>query len=342
MMAGKRVNVSVSINDDQDAITARTSPRDVETALQLIHLYFAKPRWSETDYKTWMDKNKAYYVNSESEPRKAFGDTITVMLANHNSRIVPMNYQCLPEITFERLQSVFNQCFSDPANFTFQFVGKINPDAVKPLVERYLASLPSIKKAKAYKDNGIRPPKGVVVNDFKRENKTPRTSIFMNFNGTCGYSADDKMFTAAIRHILELRYIDYIREEEGGAYNIRVTFGVNKNPVPSFMMNVVFDTDPVKADKLISIVQREVKRLVESGPSETDLQKAKEYFLKQRQEDLKENGWWTNTLTDYYFYNLDNYTGYENRVKALDAASIRDYAKNAFSQGNSVEVIMRP
>ena len=342
MMAGKRVNVSVSINDDQDAISARTSPRDIETALQLIYLYFTKPRWNETDYKTWMDKNKAYYVNAESEPRKAFSDSVTVMLANHNHRIVPMNFQALAEITFDKLQAVYNDRFSDPGNFTFQFVGKINPDEVKPLLEKYLASLPPAKRTETYKDNGIRPPKGAVVKDFKRENKTPRTSIFVNFNGNSAFSADDKLLGAAIRHILELRYIDYIREEEGGAYNVRVSYNVNKNPVPGFMMNVIFDTDPVKADKLTGIVHREVKRLVENGPSETDLQKAKEYFLKQRQEDLKENSWWNNTLTDFYFYNLDFFTGYENKVKALNAASIKEYAGKAFSQGNSIEVIMRP
>jgi zinc protease len=82
--------------------------------------------------------------------------------------------------------------------------------------------------------------------------------------------------------------------------------------------------------------------LVENGPSEADLQKAREYFLKQRQEDLKENSWWNNTLTDYYFYNLDFLSSYENNVKALNTASIQDYARKAFSQGNSIEVIMRP
>ncbi len=342
MMAGKRVNVSIAINDDQDAMIARTSPKDIETALQLIYLYFSKPRWSETDYKTWMERNKANYINAESEPRKAFSDSVTVMLANHNHRIVPMSYKALADVTFESLKKVYGECFSDPQNFTFQFVGKINPGELKPLLEKYLASIPATGQVKAYKDNGIRPPKGTVANEFNRESKTPRTSIFINYNGTSGFSSGDKLYGAAIRHILELRYIDFIREEEGGAYNIRVNYSVNKNPVPGFMMNVTFDTDPVKADKLISIVQREVKSLVEKGPTESDLQKAKEYFLKQRQEDLKENNWWVGALTDYYFYNLDNYTGYENNVKALDAASIQEYAKKAFSQGNSIKVIMRP
>jgi zinc protease len=342
MMAGKRVNVSFNISEEQDVVSVRTSPKDLETALQLVYLYFTKPRWSESDFKTWKEKMNSYYINAESEPRKAFGDTITVMMANHNKRVTPMTYKLLDEVTFEKIRAIYTDRFCDPGNFTFQFVGKINPDQVKPLFERYLASLPTIKRNDLYKDNNIRPPKGSVINDFKRENKTPRSSVFVNFNGSCTYSADDKLLAAAVRHILELRYVQSIREDEGGAYSVRISFNIYKNPVSGFTMTVSFDTDPVKADKLVGIVHREVKKLIENGPTEIDLQKAKEYFLKQRAEDMKENNWWNTILGDYYFYNLDYLNGYENKVNALTLKSVQDFAKKTLTQGNTVEVIMRP
>jgi len=342
LLAGKRINVNLYIMRDQDVINVRTSPKDLETALQLINLYYTKPRWNETDYKTWMDKMKAIYINAESEPRKAFSDTISVMMTDHNRRTVPMTYKLLDAITFEKLKSIYSKRFSDPGNFAFQFVGKINPEEVKPIFEKYLASLPAQNRSDVYKDDGIRPPIGHLINDFKRENKTPRTSVFVDFNGTCNYTPNDRLYGAAIRHILELRYIESIREDEGGTYSVRISYNIDKNPVPGFMMNVMFDTDPAKADKLVGIVHREVENMVEKGPSETDLQKAKEYFIKQRQEDMKENYWWNNILVDYYLYNMDFLTAYENMVKALDVKSIHDYAKKVLTQGNIIEVIMRP
>ena len=86
----------------------------------------------------------------------------------------------------------------------------------------------------------------------------------------------------------------------------------------------------------------EIKKMMENGPSEADLQKAKEYFLKQRQEDMKENSWWMSRMDDYYFYNLDFLTGYDNKVKALNIQSVHDYAKKVLTQGNVVQVVMRP
>jgi zinc protease len=342
LMSGKRVTLRISISEERDGVSGRVSPKDLETALQLVYLYFTQPRWDAIDYKTWMEKMKANYINAESDPRKAFRDTVSLMMANHNSRVIPMSYKVLGKVSLEKLQAIYKDRFSDPGNFTFEFAGKIDPEKVKPLFEKYLASLPSIKRTQVYKDNGIRPPKGEVKRDFSHESKTPRTSIYINYNGVSSFSADDRILGAAIRHVLELRYIDKIREDEGGAYSIRVQYNVNKLPVPGFNMIVSFETDPVKADKLIGIVYSEIKKMVENGPSEADLQKAKEYFLKQRQEDIKENSWWLSRLDDYYFYNLDFLTGYDDKVNALNVQSVHDYARKVLTQGNLVQVVMRP
>jgi zinc protease len=341
-MAGKRASVSLGLTDDQDLISARTSPKDLETALQLIHLSFTNPRWDATDYKTWMEKVKSNYINAASEPRTAMNDTIAVMMSNHNPRAVPLSYKLLDEVSLEKIQTIYRERFADPGNFTLLFVGKINPELTQPLFEKYLASLPTVNRTETFKDDGVRPPKGKVANDFKRENKTPRTSIFYNLNGTCNYTADDKLMGAAIRHMLELRYVQSIREDEGGAYSVRTSYFLNNYPESGFFLNVSFDTDPLKADKLVGIVQREVTNLIDNGPLETDLQKAQEYFLKQRPEDLKENTFWSSLLFDYYFTGMDYLSGFENKVKALNVKSVHDYARKILSGKNEVKVIMRP
>jgi zinc protease len=342
LMAGKRANVSLGMTNDQDVVMARTSPRDLETALQLIHLCFTNPRWNAADYQTWMEKVKSNYINAASEPRTALNDTIAVMMANHNPRAVPLNYQLLDSVSLEKIQVIYRERFADPCNFTFIFVGKIDPKATKPLFEKYLASLPSKKRTETFRDNGIRPPKGKVTNDFRHQNKTPRTSIFCNFNGTCDYTANDKLLGAVLRHVLELRLTKSIREDEGGAYSVRISFTLEKNPAARYLLTVGFDTDPIKADKLLSIVHREVAKIIDQGPTEADLAKAREFFLKQRPEDLKENTWWGNTLFDYYFYTLDYLSGFEAKVNALNVNSVRDFARKTINQGNEVKVIMRP
>jgi len=342
LLAGKRANVSFMITEDQDMFSARTSPKDLETALQLIYLGFTSPRWNEADYKTWYEKVKAALINADAEPRKAFSDTIGVIMSNHNKREKPTTYKSLDQISFNLLQNVYKQRFSDPGNFTLLFTGKINPDAVKPLIEKYLASLSTIPQKNGYVDRGIRPPKGHASRDFQRKSTTPRTSIYVNYNGSCEYTAENRVLGAAMRHILELHYIERIREDEGGAYSVRVSYNNTKRPVPHYDFVVTFETDPVKADKLLGIVHSEIDKFIKNGPTEADLQKYKEYALKQRQEDMKENSWWNSLLQEYYMNKLDYLSGFETKVKALNVKTVQDFAKKAFGQDNVVEVIMRP
>ncbi len=342
LLAGKRANVSFMISEEQDMVSARTSPKDLETALQLVYLGFTSPRWNETDYKIWFDKVKANLLNADAEPRKAFTDTIGVMMASHNKRSQPTTYKSLDEISFDLLQKVFKQRFSEPGNFTLLFTGKVNPETVKPLLEKYLASLPTAAQKDQYIDRGIRPPKGHAKRDFQRKSTTPRTAIYVNYNGSCDYTADNRLLGAAMRHILELKYIERIREDEGGAYSVRVSFATSKLPVPSFGFVVTFETDPAKADKLLGIVHSEADKFLKSGPSDADLQKFKEYALKQRPEDMKENNWWNSIVQEYYQNNLDYLSGFEAKVKALDVKAVQEFAKKALGQDNVVEVIMRP
>ena len=342
LLAGKRANIYLGISDDQDILSARSSPRDIETQLQLIYLAFTKIRWNETDYKTWYDKIKSSLVNADAEPRKAFSDTVMVMVANHNKRVQPVTYKSMDKISFALLQDIYRQRFADPGNFTLQFVGKIDPDALKPLVEKYLASLPAASKKDVYTDRGIRPPNGHAKRDFSHASTTPRTSVYINYHGKCDYTADNRVYGAAIRHILELRYIEKIREDEGGAYNVRVSFNTEKLPVPGFSFIVNFETDPVKADKLVAIVYSEIAGFLKNGPAESDLQKYKEYALKQRPEDMKENAWWNTVIQEFYTNDLDYLSGYENRVKALDTKAVQEAAKKFLGHDDIIEVIMRP
>jgi zinc protease len=342
MLAGKRVSISPFIGGQQEGIRGNMSPKDVELGFQLMYLYFTQPRWNETDYKTFLDKIKNNYINLDAEPRKAFSDSVNFILNNRSLRYRPINYNLLGEVSFEKIKAMYTDRFMDPGDFTLMFTGKIDVDQLKPLVEKYLASLPSPKRKDGFMDDGIRSPKGKVVVDFEKENKTPRTSVMVAFTGNCKYTPEEKVNIAALRHILELRYIETIREEKGGSYHVSVGQNINMLPFPTFMMYMMFDTDPKMADELKAIIHREVNKIVENGPTEVDLQKAKEFFQKQRKDDLKENSWWQGMISEYYSNNVDLVNGYEDLVNKLTVQSLHDYAKALLTQGNVIEVVMRP
>jgi len=103
-----------------------------------------------------------------------------------------------------------------------------------------------------------------------------------------------------------------------------------------------FETDPLKQEKLIKIIYDEVNKIIAEGPLSDDLQKVKENMLKKYTEDLAENSWWQNALERFYQDKLNLVDDYKASVEALTPEVIQTTLKNIVSQGNVLEVVMKP
>ena len=57
-------------------------------------------------------------------------------------------------MSLEKSLAFYKNRFADLSDFTFVFVGSFDPATLKPLVERYIASLPSLNRAEG-RDLGI-------------------------------------------------------------------------------------------------------------------------------------------------------------------------------------------
>jgi len=145
-----------------------------------------------------------------------------------------------------------------------------------------------------------------------------------------------------VESILNIIYTETIREKEGGSYGVSVNGNISKLPKQRFTFQVYFDTDPVKRERLTGIVYDEVKKLVAEGPSEVNVNKAKEFMLKKHQEDLTENGYWSGIIYTQVVLGMDYHTTLEKVTSAVTPTMIKEFAKKIFSQGNIIEVSMSP
>jgi zinc protease len=136
--------------------------------------------------------------------------------------------------------------------------------------------------------------------------------------------------------------VESIREKEGGTYGVGVGAGYQKRPIKQGFIQLSFDTDPDKASRMVELLHVEINNLIDNGPTESDIQKAKEYFLKSHADRLKENNYWMSVLQDKYIEQIDVASGYIDRVNALTADGIKQFAKKTFSANRLVEVIMLP
>ena len=342
-LSDKNVSVNAYLSDLKEEIRGNCESKDLETTQQLTYLHFMEPREDEAAATSIKQRYGALLENRAADPRYAFSDSVQTVMANYHPRETPFDKELLNKADYQKAREIYAERFSDAADFEFFFVGNIDPEKAKPMFEKYLGSLSSSNKDEEFKDHGIYPPEGSVKKVIEREMKVPKASVYVNFNGELKYNKKNILLMRAIDHILELRYTETIREEQGGSYGVGVRASTSNYPKERFSLSMQFDCAPEKYEMLKGIVYEEVEKLYTEGPSEEDLKKAREYFLKSREEQLKENSFWLSALEKKSWNKMDvTDDDYESMVKSLTVKDIKKAAKKYLKGAGNVDVVMIP
>ena len=105
-------------------------------------------------------------------------------------------------------------------------------------------------------------------------------------------------------------------------------------------MQIYFDTDPNRREKMLDIVLEQIDKFVQDGPNVQDFSKVKEFMQKKYKENIKENGYWLNVLNEYYFTKVDTDTDYLKTLDSITPKDLQEFAKQLFNQKNRAEIIM--
>ena len=345
-LAGKTVSVEPEISENIERMRGSSSVKDLETLLQLTYLHFTAPRRDEDAYQSLMSLLKNQLINRDKNPKTAFSDSIQMMTSNHSDRTPLYNMALLEKVNLDKALEIYKARFANPADFTFIFVGNIDPKDAKTqeLICTWLGGMKTKKNChESIIDHHVTVAPGIQKNYFSRAMETTTASNRIQ------YTSYDIPFTMAndlnmeiIGRILSTRYLESIREREGGSYGVGTYGYMTSLPTPTAALLMQFDTDPNKQERLMQIIHEEVQTIIENGPLANDLQKEKESMLKDFQEDLEKNTFWRSTLYQYYMYCINEVHDYKAAVEAISAESVQTLLKKLVEAGNVIEVVMFP
>ncbi len=341
-LSGKSASVHLGVGDYTSSVTGFGSPKDLETLMQLLYLTFAEPRFNEDDFNVTMGQLNSYVANLTSNPDFLVGTEIQKTLYGNSPRRQQISPELLGKITFERLEPVYRSLIANINDFDVYITGNVNLDTLKPLVEKYIGSINSSKKLTPKTDDGVRYVKGEVVNDFRVAMQQPKVGVYRFYTGEIPYTLENKIAMGFLSSALTSRYTVSIREEKGGTYGVGVGGRLSDKFEPNYMLQIQFDTNEQMADELSEIVVAELKKIAEQGPLATDIDKTREYLLKEWQNQLRDNHTWLQFIDMYYNNGLDYPALYEQTVKEMSAEKIQALAQKILSDNNMVYVVMRP
>ena len=342
-LTGKNAYARVSVGEYEHYASAGGSPKDLETILQLLYLNFTAPRFDETDLQNLKNMYVPYFRNMESDPSYIMGKNYTETLYGNHPRRQMIKADDIEAITIPALQSVHSKLFSYANDFRFQIVGNVDLETLKPLVEKYIGSLPTAKKSVyAVKDDGVRMAQGEVVNDFTASMQQPKVSVYLTFNGALENNAKNRLIVDLLSRALDSRYMISIREEKGGTYGVQVAGSIEKYPVEAYSMAIMFDTNEQLADELVEICLAEIQKIAEQGPLADDIEKAREFLKKNYGNVLEQNGGWMSAITRWYEEGFNYKENYLSLVESITYDDIKALAAKLLADGNYTKVMMRP
>ena len=341
-LSGKSATVQPSVGEYASAVNASCSPKDIETMLQLVYLNFTQPRFDRNDYDNLMKMLRTQLENAKSNPDFQMQEKVIDVLYGHNPRRQVISTELLDEFSFEALPAIYKKLYPDGNSFRFTFVGNIDPETLKPLVEKYIGSIPASKKPMTFADDKAYPVKGEVTEDFSTPMQQPKVSVNYTFTGDMDYSLESKAALSFLTQALNSRYLVSIREEKGGTYGVQVYGSTDWIPRETYTMTIAFDTNAEMADELCEIILKELRTIAEEGPLTEDIEKHREFMLKNWKNSLDENGPWMQYLQAKYGSGLDYLAGQEQAIRSLTNADVQALAKKILDDGNMVKVVMRP
>ncbi|MBR1411098.1 MAG: insulinase family protein [Prevotella sp.] len=341
-LAGKIASASLSMSTNRQNVSGSSTPKDVETMLQLVYLYFTNINKDQKSYDNLMQTTELSLKNRLLQPENVFNDSLQSTMGCHNPRFTSLKTEDLKNVDYDRILAMAKESTANAAAFTFTIIGNYDEETIRPLIEQYIASLPASKKVVKSKDVST-DFKGKVVNNFKFKSETPKAIAVMYwYSKALPYNLENSIKATIAGQILSMEYLKKIREDASAAYTVGAAGNISRDDFGTeAYVFAQCPMKPEKADVAIQIMRDEVNAMAKTCDADK-LQKVKEYLLKNLGDQRKQNGYWLGRINTWRKFGLDFDTDYEKVVNAQTTESISAFVAELLKAGNVAEVVMLP
>lgn len=343
MLAGKSVSVSPFIGSARHGVSGSSSPKDLETALQAAYLLFTEPRFDEAEYMIGINQINALMPNLKSNPDFQFSIAMNNILYGNNPRVVNLTEETLAKASLATIERVYRELFKDAAGAVVTIVGNVDLATLKPMVEKYIGSLPKGKKAtKINEANLINFAEGQVNEKVVLPMQAPKSTVVQLYSAYVPVTTKESVALDAANYIIDMIYTKTIREDEGGTYGVGTSMVGQRSPVQRMIAQIYFNTNPESAEKLGNLAEKGLRELAANGPTAEQFNMAMENFKKNLPESRINNSYWMNCLQNWNQLGIVYDKEYEEAINTLTTEDVKAALQELLSQDNVIKIASFP
>ncbi|MCB0629934.1 MAG: insulinase family protein [Saprospiraceae bacterium] len=345
-LAGKNVSVGPYIGELVEGFNGSTSPEDLETMFQLIYLYFTAPRQDEEVLQSFVAQQKSILENIMVNPYYYFAnEKQKIKYQNHPRRKAIPDLSDLEGLDLDKISRIYKDRFADAGDFTFIFVGNFTSEGIRPLLQKYLGSLPATGREESWKNVHADLPKGKIEKTWVR-GAAPKALVEMVYHGDFDYTPENRYAFTSLNSLLEIKLREALREDKGGVYGVSVRDIARQKPDSTYAVTISFNAEPDQVDDLIATAKEEIRKVMENGAEQTDITKVTETQRQGKIRNLKENSYWLGRLNGIYQNGdaMENLTmeALEEAIRRLNSEVLQEAARKYFGTENYMQFVLLP
>lgn len=322
-------NFSVSIGQDALSISLRSlsDAQYRDPAVHILETILGKTTFTHPAFEREKHNLLTAITSDKQNPRATISDAFYEALYGPHPYAHPVNgtTESVTRLTLDDMQH-FHQTYLVKQNAVVAITGNLTLEAAHELSDKLIQAIPSGKAALS-----IPPIPNAVNNQQLLKFPSSQTHLMMGIPAIAKGNPDYFALTVGNQILgvtpLVNRLFDAVREKQGLAYNVGSALTTLKQPGP---FTIYLQSRAQEADKALTLVNETLSSYLQTGPTEAELQAAKDNLIGQFALSLSNNGAITAHIATLAFYNLP--WDYPNHYQANINAVTLDDVKNVFTR----------
>lgn len=342
-LAGKQAHVSVDLGDYNRDIRGSSTVKDLPTLMELIYMTFTDLTIDPAEFEALQKMYSGILQNQESDPQYIFQRDLNKALYSNPRREV-ISSEHISKASREEILEIAHAMTANAADYTFIFVGNIDLNTFRPLVEQYIATIKGNAKTATKKikyDPTLSFKSGKGTDTFTTKMETPQTYVAILASAEIPYTSKDQKLASIAGQILSKRLLDTVREDMGAVYSIGAGGSLGRISKPNAIMQSVFPMKPEMKAEVLDFIEKEFAAM-QSNVTNEELSKVIEFMVKEAIEGKEKNPDWLNAIGGFEMNGVDTFNGNVETLNAITAEDVQNFMKALLKSGNYRVVVLDP
>ena len=344
-LSGKQAMLNFGMSSYNRMVSGYSTPKDLPTLMELIYMGFTGVNFTPEEFEALQSTFAGTLKHKEKDPQFIFQTKLYESLFPNNPRLRALTAEDVTAADREGIVELVGNMTANAAEYTFVFIGNVDPATLRPLVEQYIATLPANAK-KARKsvqnyDKSYEQVTGTGIDTYTAKMENPQTWCYITAFGSEPYSSKNAQLSTIAGQILSTRLVEIVREKEGAVYSISASGSMDRIAPQNIDIVSAFPMKPEKKAAVLEIIKRQIDDLA-NNVSQAELDKQKEFYVKSFNERRERNDGWLGGINGWLLNGVDTFNGADEVISAITTADIEAFMRDMLGQGNYRVIILDP